>query len=72
MPTAVSALSDKGVVYLAAGGNHCAAVTEEGALYTWGRGSYGRLGHGKFVYEAVHVYMYLHCMCMHIMVRGAT
>ena len=49
-PTAVSALSDKGVVYLAAGGSHCAAVTENGALYTWGRGSYGRLGHGKFMH----------------------
>ena len=48
-PIAVSALSNKNVVYLSAGGNHCAAVTEDGELYTWGRGSYGRLGHGMLV-----------------------
>lgn len=24
-----------------------AAITDDGCLYTWGRGNYGRLGHGK-------------------------
>ena len=32
---------------IAAGSNHSAAVTEDGILYTWGKGSYGRLGHGE-------------------------
>jgi alpha-tubulin suppressor-like RCC1 family protein len=34
------------VVFVAAGHNHTAAVTEGGRLYTWGAGSAGRLGHG--------------------------
>ena len=34
------------VVAAAAGGEHSAAVTEDGALWTWGCGEHGRLGHG--------------------------
>ena len=34
------------VVAAAAGDNHSAAVTEDGALWTWGCGHGGRLGHG--------------------------
>ena len=30
----------------AAGSQHSAAVTEDGALWTWGYGSDGQLGHG--------------------------
>lgn len=48
-PTLVTALEGKNVVNIAAGSNHSAAVTDEGALYTWGKGSYGRLGHGESV-----------------------
>ena len=33
--------------------SHCAAITSEGALWTWGRGSFGRLGHGD---DADHAY----------------
>lgn len=58
-PAAVS-VSGKGVVYLAAGGNHCAAITEDGNLYTWGRGSYGRLGHGE-----------VHLACTHVIIHVA-
>ena len=46
-PTLVDGLTDKNVVCVVAGGEHSAAVTEDGALYTWGKGSYGRLGHGE-------------------------
>ena len=46
-PTLVTALSGRRVVCIAAGSNHSAAVTEEGTVYTWGKGSYGRLGHGQ-------------------------
>ena len=43
----MSGLSDRKIVQVSAGSVHSAAVTEEGELYTWGRGTYGRLGHGK-------------------------
>ncbi|KAK8807223.1 hypothetical protein WA158_003982 [Blastocystis sp. Blastoise] len=35
---------DKKVIDVAIGVNHCAAVTEDGAVYSWGRASMGRLG----------------------------
>jgi len=47
IPTQLRSLSGKNVVFVAAGGSHSAAITEDGALYTWGKGSYGRLGHGN-------------------------
>ena len=31
---------------ISAGWKHCAAITMEGSLYTWGHGKYGRLGQG--------------------------
>ena len=34
------------VVAAAAGWHHSSAVTEDGALWTWGDGYYGQLGHG--------------------------
>lgn len=47
VPTQLRSLSGKNVVFVSAGGSHSAAITEDGALYTWGKGSYGRLGHGE-------------------------
>ncbi|XP_054256531.1 E3 ubiquitin-protein ligase HERC2 isoform X4 [Indicator indicator] len=50
-PKMISALSGKQagkhVVHIACGSTYSAAVTAEGELYTWGRGNYGRLGHGS-------------------------
>ena len=45
-PTLITGLAGKQVVQIACGSSHSAAVTSEGELYTWGRGNYGRLGHG--------------------------
>lgn len=39
-------LTGKVVVFISAGYRHSAAITEDGILYTWGEGDFGRLGHG--------------------------
>ncbi|OCT92505.1 hypothetical protein XELAEV_18015562mg [Xenopus laevis] len=50
-PKLVSALSGKQtgkqVILIACGSTYSAAITADGELYTWGRGNYGRLGHGS-------------------------
>ncbi|XP_054644739.1 E3 ubiquitin-protein ligase HERC2 isoform X2 [Dunckerocampus dactyliophorus] len=50
-PTMVAAFNGKQagkqVVHIACGSTYSAAVTADGELYTWGRGNYGRLGHGS-------------------------
>nr|CAD7453260.1 unnamed protein product [Timema tahoe] len=46
-PTLVQALAGKHVVRVACGSTYSAAITVSGELYTWGRGNYGRLGHGS-------------------------
>ena len=43
-PKEVAPLSDKAVVFVAAGGWHSCALAADGACFTWGRGEYGRLG----------------------------
>ncbi|XP_052829652.1 E3 ubiquitin-protein ligase HERC2 isoform X3 [Octopus bimaculoides] len=45
-PRMVEALRGKEVIDIAAGGAHSACITASGELYTWGKGRYGRLGHG--------------------------
>lgn len=34
------------MTHVACGGAHSACITAAGQLYTWGKGRYGRLGHG--------------------------
>lgn len=45
-PRVVEALRGKDIVDIACGGAHSAALTARGELYSWGKGRYGRLGHG--------------------------
>ncbi|KAL7983783.1 hypothetical protein Chor_000659, partial [Crotalus horridus] len=45
-PRVVESLRGIEVVDIAAGGAHSACITAAGDLYTWGKGRYGRLGHG--------------------------
>lgn len=46
-PEVIEALSDKNITFIACGSTYSAAITANGELYTWGRGNYGRLGHGN-------------------------
>lgn len=36
----------KEIINIACGGAHSAAISVSGEIYTWGKGRYGRLGHG--------------------------
>ena len=45
-PRLIEALRSKRVRDIACGSSHSAAIISNGALYTWGLGEYGRLGHG--------------------------
>lgn len=47
VPDLPSGDSGNRVTYIACGAGYSAAVTLKGELYTWGKGLYGRLGHGK-------------------------
>ena len=45
-PKLIEAFKSKRVRDIACGSSHSAAIISNGALYTWGLGDYGRLGHG--------------------------
>lgn len=45
--TKIQSLSDKDVRKLFCGSAYSACITQSGTLYTWGRGTYGSLGHGS-------------------------
>jgi RCC1 and BTB domain-containing protein len=47
VPRLVNALSGKVVTQITCGSYHTAAVTNNGELFTWGGGMYGKLGHGS-------------------------
>jgi len=51
-PALVSALQGKHVKQIACGWHHTCALIDNGQLYTWGSGEYGRLGHGDEVRQA--------------------
>ena len=39
-------MAGRDIIGVSCGGAHSAAITGSGELYTWGKGRYGRLGHG--------------------------
>ena len=44
-PQLVEALKGKVVLDVACGSSHSACTLDDGSMYTWGKGRYGRLGH---------------------------
>jgi alpha-tubulin suppressor-like RCC1 family protein len=50
-PTAVRGLQHKMIVAAAVGGQHMLAACSDGALFSWGRGSEGALGHGNLLHQ---------------------
>ena len=44
-PHLVDSLKGKRVCDVACGSSHSACILDDGSLYTWGKGRYGRLGH---------------------------
>ena len=49
IPRITQSLAGQVVVQVTCGSYHTAAVTQNGSLYTWGGGMYGKLGHGNEV-----------------------
>ena len=47
-PRLIESLRGKKVVDAACGSSHSACILDNGSLYTWGKGRYGRLGHNDF------------------------
>ena len=48
-PKLITALQGKEVVKISCGSAHSCAIMRDGLLYSWGKGTYGRLGHGMMV-----------------------
>jgi len=46
-PQLVEALVGHKITQIASGTSHCLALTDEGTIYVWGKGEYGRLGIGQ-------------------------
>ena len=47
-PAEIELLWPLGIIQIACGDNHSAALTADGRVFTWGRGKYGQLGLGSF------------------------
>ena len=46
LPKKVEALAGRRVIAVLAGADHSLAITADGAVWSWGYGAYGQLGHG--------------------------
>lgn len=46
IPTQVVATADKTITQVACGWRHTVAISDDGGIYSWGRGANGQLGHG--------------------------
>ncbi|KAH9314061.1 hypothetical protein KI387_022688, partial [Taxus chinensis] len=51
-PVQIDELWGLGIIQIACGENHSAALSVDGQVFTWGRGKYGQLGHGSVQNES--------------------
>ena len=51
LPKKVEVLTDQRVITVAAGGAHSLAITADEAVWSWGGGGLGKLGHGDTQYQ---------------------
>ena len=51
LPKKVEAFAGQRVVAVSAGGNHSLALTADGAVWSWGWGARGELGHGDMQHQ---------------------
>ena len=47
LPKKIEALAGQRAVAVSVGGAHCLAITVDGAVWSWGSGAFGMLGHGN-------------------------
>ncbi len=47
VPSLVQTPINTQVQFIACGPRHCMAITQEGAVYSWGSGEFGKLGLGQ-------------------------
>ena len=47
LPKKIEALAGERVIAVLAGEQHSLAITADGAVWSWGNGNYGKLGHGE-------------------------
>ena len=47
LPKKIEAMAERRVVAMSVGGVHSFAITADGAVFTWGKGEDGCLGHGE-------------------------
>ena len=68
VPRVIRAFGETKIVRIACGATHTIAVDENGGVWTWGNGDYGRLGHNvqKCDYHYLHIFddyieHHMHC-----------
>ncbi len=49
-PIVVEPLLGVAIIQVCCGGQHLGCLSDAGEIYTWGRGGFGRLGHGTFAH----------------------
>lgn len=69
-PTLIGGLLGLSISQICCGGQHAAVLTHQGIIHTWGRGGFGRLGHGfrppppLLLFNVLYVPLILYMLCI--------